>query len=580
METPLPEAVASGAQALFDERSWAIIALYMVATTILGRLLSHRQKTIRDFYLGGRRLPWPAVTGSIIATELSAMTLVGVPALLWADEGNMTYASLAFGTILARILVGWFILPRYYEKEFYSPYQYIGDRLGPRANRLTSTLFMIGGILGQGTRVLLTAIVLEVVTGLNIYASIWIVGAAAVVWTAMGGIVTVIWTDVIQFFVFTLSALATLVIILIQYESPTGEGGVAVIWRLAGEAGKLQWFDGTWDLSRNYTIWAAIIGYTISGLFAYGTDQMLVQRCLCCRDRQSARKAIIWSGLSQLLMLLCLFVGVGLWAYYRKNGLPDVPWPEEAAQFERGSDRVLPVFIKYRVPWFLGGLMVAGIFAAAISSLDSILAALSQQTLALLRPPTGGEDSSDEDDRKNIAWSRMVILIWAVVLCGMASLFHATMRPGGLLIELALAVVNFTSGAILGTLLMAMIPWLRRDPRGMEWGAAFSVLSVFAVTRHELWALGVLWIAVSVILYYGLHSPLNRRKWIVPRMIPFIVLLVFLNRYQGPYGGAEPGFIVLGWPWFATLGCSVMLAASLTLCVPPTKEWVEARGKL
>jgi len=179
----------------FTYGSWVIIVLYMIFTTLLGHLLSGKQSTIKDFFLGGRKLPWYAVSGSIIATELSAMTLVGAPAFLWAATGNMQYGVLAIGTITARIIVGFWFVPKYYEEEIYSPYEYIGNQLGMTAQNTTSVLFMIGGMMGQGTRVLLTAIVLQVVTGVPILWSIWIVGAVAVLWTVMGGMTTVIWTD-------------------------------------------------------------------------------------------------------------------------------------------------------------------------------------------------------------------------------------------------------------------------------------------------------------------------------------------------------------------------------------------------
>jgi Na+(H+)/acetate symporter ActP len=241
MESMIPN-IADFADAVkFNGYSWAVIVVYMILTTWLGHRLSGSHATIRDFFLGGRKIPWYAVSGSVIATELSAMTLVGAPAFLWAASGDMSYAVLAIGTILGRIIVGYVFVPKYYEQEIYSPYEYIGNQLGHRANRITSFLFMMGGILGQGTRVLLTAIVLEVVTGMDIYACIWIVGFVSVVWTWMGGITTVIWTDVIQFLVFAFSSILTLVIVGMEFHTVDGQAGVGVIVDLAsGEIQRLQ----------------------------------------------------------------------------------------------------------------------------------------------------------------------------------------------------------------------------------------------------------------------------------------------------------------------------------------------------
>src|SRR5688572_15371258 len=180
-------------------------------STAVGYLMRGKQATIRDFFLGGRKLPWPAVCGSIIATEISAVTFISVPALAFAAGGDMTYLQLALGSILARFLIGWFMVPAYYEREIYSPYEYLGIKLGPAVNRLTTVLFSVGAVLGQGVRVFTTALVLRVITGLDLVTSIWVIGAVAVVWTLMGGITTVIWTDVVQFLVFLFGGIFALV---------------------------------------------------------------------------------------------------------------------------------------------------------------------------------------------------------------------------------------------------------------------------------------------------------------------------------------------------------------------------------
>ncbi len=550
---------ASG-QVMFNGYSWLVILAYLLLTTAMGHALSKKQMTIKDFFLGGRSLPWYAVCGSIIATELSAMTLVGIPAILWAATGNMTYGMISIGAIISRVIVAFWILPKYYEKEVYSPYEYIGNQLDARANRLTSYLFMIGGIMAQGTRVLLTAVVLQVVTGINIHVSIWLVGATAVLWTLMGGIATVIWTDLVQFLVLAFAAVLTLVIVVATFESADGESGVAAILSIANDAGKLDWFDWSWDPSKNYTIWTALIASTIGGLFAYGTDQMLMQRCFCCRNAREARKALLWSGVSQILTITCLFVGVGLWAFYQKSGDPQIPNSDEIKQIIENANTLVPVFIKYRVPWFFGGLMVAGIFAAAISSLDSILAALSQQTMAALGMKNG------RTDKQNIRRGRVFVVLWAVVLCGMASLFHAGADNATLLIELALAVVGYISGAILGTFLIAAIPKLRRETEGIEWAAALSVMTIFAVTRHETWATIIISAASALLIITAMLFLLSRSKLIITKLLPFIGFIYFLNLYK--FDGQN---ISLGWPWYAPLGCLVMLSSAMLICKPKNK---------
>lgn len=573
--------------------SWLVIVAYMIFTTVLGKMLAGKQATIRDFFLGGRKLPWYAICGSIIATELSAMTLVGVPAFLWAETGNMTYAILGIGTILARIIVGFVFVPRYYDEEIYSPYEYIGNRLGERARRVTSLLFMVGGMLGQGARVLLAAIVLNVVLsyGANvspdagIHMSIWIVGAFAILWTYMGGIRTVIWTDVIQFLIFTFSAALTLIVVVSQFHTATAEAGTATILHLAKEAGKLQWLDLSFDPRKEFTLLTGVVASTLAGLAAYGTDQMMVQRMFCCKGPREARRAIIWSSVSQVLMLICLFVGVGLWAIYVKGNLAGET--KEIAQINQNENRLLPVFIKNHVNWFFGGIMVAGIFAAAISTLESILAALSQQTLETLQ--RFGKirlvHGDERNEAKAIGLSRLFVVFWGIVLCGMASMFQIILSRGGggLLIVLALTVVGYTAGGILGTFLMALIPRLRRSAAGMEWSAILSILTIFALRYHEPVMLSGHKVNWTLIVIYGVGALLCfssilllPRKVIAPFTIAvFIGLIIFLNQYQAVfYDSPVPAYLTLSFPWLAPVGALVMIASAQLICAPARGKYV------
>ncbi|MCK4341744.1 MAG: hypothetical protein KAY37_08485 [Phycisphaerae bacterium] len=190
---------------------------------MLGAKLAGKQATIRDFFLGGRKLPWPAVAGSIIATEISAVTFISAPAIVFAAGGNFTYLQLALGAILARVIISIWFVPAFYEREIYSPYDYMGHRLGRPVRTVTTGLFMLGAILGQSVRVLLTALILQLMTGLPLGVSIWVIGAIAVAWTLLGGITTVIWTDVVQFVVFVFGIIAALVFVCLKLPGGFGE---------------------------------------------------------------------------------------------------------------------------------------------------------------------------------------------------------------------------------------------------------------------------------------------------------------------------------------------------------------------
>lgn len=588
--------VVQAAQSLpsqFNWMSWMIVAAYVVFTTWLGRKLSGKQATIKDFFLGGRKLPWWAVSGSVIACEISAMTLVGVPAFLWAETGNMAYMVLGIGSIVSRIIVGFFFVPAYYEREIYSPYEYIGEKLGAPAQKVTSTLFMIGGSLGQGTRVLLTAMVAHVITDWDVYTCIWLTGLVAIVWVYLGGMVTVIWTDVIQFFIFLFSALVTLYAVgtvLVQNNISIGE-----MISAASAAGKFHWLDFSFDLRAPYTFWAAVIASSIGGLNAYGVDQMMVQRCFCCKGPKEARKAIIWSCIGQVIMIICLFVGVALWVFYKKAGLPGVPSAEEAMRIQDKANYILPVFTRYRISWWLGGIILAGIFAAAISSLQGILAALAERTLATMK----SHGFNPRDDKHAIAASRVMVMVWGAVLCGVASLFWAVWKGEGLIIELALSVVGLTAGGILGVFLMAFIPKWRRQSEGMEFSAALSMMTVFAFMQHPkvgdgtlysaiaktfshpsvqnlvaVWSVFGLALAAVLVILFAAQFRMKHDPLVIPKMIPFIALAFFIQlfRFADSSQGGEVVNVTVGWPWYSIVGLIIMLVASWLLCKPVANE--------
>ncbi|HMQ16820.1 MAG TPA: hypothetical protein PKC49_12690, partial [Phycisphaerae bacterium] len=448
---------------------WVVFCGYLLLTTLLGARLAGRTGTMRDFFLAGRKLPWYAVSGSIIATEISAVTFISVPAIVFAPGGDLAYLQLALGAVLARVIIGLWFVPAFYEREIYSPYDYVGNRLGPPARGVTTGLFVLGAILGQSVRVLLTALILEQISGIPLNASIWIIGAIAVGWTLLGGISLVVWTDLIQFVLFSGALAGALVFVLVRVDG--GWEGVAAAATSATDAlgrpaDKLRLWNLSSDPNVAFTLWAALIGNTILCLNSYGTDQMIAQRMFCCRGPRAASLAIISSSLGLGVAVLAMLVGLGLYAFYQQHPLD----PAAAASVVEKPDRIFPHFIVREIPPGLTGLILAGVFAAAISSLDSVLAALSQTVIAGFvmplrrrqrgfQPAVEGEESRDpahatgeptgaaredaaasNDNRIDAAdgelvWlSKLLVVAWGVVLCLMASLAElARARYGDIL---------------------------------------------------------------------------------------------------------------------------------------------------
>ena len=492
---------------MFGSLDWAILAAYIGFTTLIGHRLRGRQHTTRDFFLGGRDQPWYAVAASSITTTISAVTFVGVPALVYAAGGNYAYLQLALGSILAKLLVARYVVPLYYEKEFYSPYEFMADRLGPVAGRITAAMFFLGGILGQGVRVYATALVLELVTGWSMSESMLLIAAFAVLWTWLGGIAAVIWTDFVQFFILVGGAVVALGWIVAGLP-----GGWEDLVTAGRSAGKFALFDFSTDPRIAFTFWAAIIAMPFQNLSAYGTDQLNAQRILCCRGPRDARKAVLWSIWGEAVVVLMLTVGVGLFAYYQHAGLT----PELADLVAGRGDRIFPVFILSELPTGLRGLLIAAIVAAAISSLDSILAALAQTSVTMFYRPY--VDPGATEDRLLVV-SRVFVLAWGIVLACMAWLLSTSDAD---LVTLALSMTTYTYGPMLGVFLLSVVA-ARCRVRGIRRSVAISVLVVLLLNEPRL---------LNPLLGTAYAEPALAWPW----LFPIGTLCCFLGAFGGPRG--------------------------------------------
>jgi SSS family transporter len=528
----------------FTLADWAVIAVYLVLTTVLGGLLAGKQASMKDFFLGGRRLPWPAVCGSIIATELSAATFLIGPAIVFSQGGDMTYIQLAIGTILARFIIGWFFIPAFYEREIYSPYDYMGNRLGPRVKHITTGLFMIGGVLAQGARVYIAAKALQVITGTDTTTSILIIGVVSILWTIMGGITTVIWTDALQFLLFTGGAIAALV-----FAATAVDGGISAVFSEAWHAGKFRVLNLNFNPKEAYTLWCGLIGFSFLTLASHGTDQMLVQRMFTCRNETAARKAIVWSGVSQCLTYLLLLVGAGVFVYYKHSPLS----PPEQVVVSDDSMKVFAVYIVNVMPPVMSGLLMSAVFATAISTLDSLLAALAQSTIDVLYKPFVRPEASD---RHYVRASRVIVLFWGLALTAFAICCDLIARRYGDLIQFALAMAAYTYGALLGTFLLAFLP-TKRDDLGLMWGVPLSMLTVFALNWHQPVPQIIVLIAGLVLIIQAFRR-LSRQPWKI-LYVGLAVLIVWMIGMAviGRSADGTAVYVTVAWPWHFPIGTAM-----------------------
>ncbi|NCN28128.1 sodium/solute symporter [bacterium] len=454
----------------FSLLDWAVVAVYFGIVTWVGHKFSKEQSGAHSFFLGGRSLPWYAVSASMVATAISGVTFIGVPSIVFASTGDFTYLQFAIGGIIAKWLLGHFFLPRLYEKHYYSPYDFIKDKLGPAFGKISALLFFMGGVLGQSVRVYAVALVLELMTGLNIFTCISLITGFSIVHTWMGGIKAVVWTDFVQFFVFIAGG-----VLSIAFASRGIEGGLTGIMATASEAGKTHVFNFALDKNVSFTFWAALIGMPFQNLAAFATDQLNTQRLLCCKNSHEAKKALYWSNISECITLLFLIVGASLFVFYNNNVLPE----GLATMVAEKGDRIFPAFIISVLPSGLKGLLIAGIFAAAMSSLDSVLAALSQTSITMFNKDFNAGTMSDT---KVLSLSRALILFWGAILALVAWTLSNTAAA---IVPLAFTMTAYTYGPMLGLfLLAALVPKERIHSLGL--GVTMSILVVLLINKPSL----------------------------------------------------------------------------------------------
>ena len=541
-----------------------VIIGYLALATVLGVALAGKQNTARDFYLGGRKLPWPAVAGSIIATEISAITYVVVPYVIFRDGGNFTYLQLGLvGTLLARIIVARYLIPAYFRRRIYSPYDYMGNHLGAGVHRLTSGLFCFGGILAQSSRIYLTALVLELVladpllwlagqSGLStLFWAVAFIGVVGILWTWLGGMATVIWTDVLLFLVFVIGTLVSLTVIILSL--PGGWGELVSAGQAADKFVLWDWDPSPW---KTFTVWTAVFAAVVFNVGAYGTDQLMAQRLFCCRDAKDAQKAMLASYLGIGLTTIILVLGVGLYAYYQA-----FPLEGQAAELFAGQEnRIFALFMVESLPVGLAGLALAGIFAAAISSFDSILAALAQTSQKVVATWKHGLDQEDFET-ESVGHSRWYVLAWGIALCGMALLIARIADDYPTLLDLALALASYTSGALLAGFFLAFLP-LGINGRGYLMGAPLAVATVLAASApYERTVTYFILAGVALVLLGGWLKWFQRNGQRLPLgltlllgvglAIPFLVqdLLYFSD----PLTGINERYLI-AWPWNGPIG--------------------------
>jgi SSS family transporter len=412
---------------------YAVIAGYLLAITAFGSWFARFQKTTREYFLTGRSVPWWAICFTIVATETSTLSFIGVPAGAYA--GNMTFLQLAVGYIIGRFLVSVLFIPAYFRGELYTSYELLRRRFGSGVKNTAAVIFVITRTLADGIRLFATALVLSVVTQVPVPITVVLLGTAMIVYTVRGGVAAVIWTDVVQMFVYVAGALVVFAALLAGIR-----GGWEAVAAAGAAAGKFQLWDLSLDPGRVYTLWAGILGGVALTLATHGTDQFLVQRLLSARSARDAAAGLVLSGFIVFAQFaLFLVIGTMLFVFYQQT-----PLPRPLGR----PDEILPLFVVHELPTGVAGFIVAAIVAAALSPSINALAATTVNDfyVTYVRP--------DADQPTLMRMSRAATIGWGIAQIGVGLASQWIDRS---VLDAGLAVLSLAAGPVLGAFLIAVL---------------------------------------------------------------------------------------------------------------------------
>jgi len=462
-----------------------IIAVYLAGITLFGLRFRKQQRSMRDYFLADRNIPWWAIALSIVAAETSTLTIVSIPGL--AYDTNLTFLQVIIGYIVGRIIISFLLLPHYFRGDLYTAYQLIERRFGPRLRTVTAGLFLFTRAAAEGVRVYAVSIVVGIALGTGEVASIAIITILTLIYTFEGGLSAVIWTDVIQTFIYVGGTLVGLFTIL--HLVP---GGWDAVQSVAASFHKFRIIDPATmahfpyiDVFKPYTLWAGIIGGAFFTTASHGTDQLIVQRLLAARSQKQSALALLSSGVAIFFQFaLFLVLGVMLFAFYR------VP----ASAFGK-ADRIYPTFIVSKMPHGISGLLIAAILAAAMSNLSAALNSLSSSSMMDFYFRLRG----NLDERKKLRLSRLATLAWALVLFALAII---ALHKAGRVVEVGLQIASVSYGALLGVFLLGVL-----TKRANQAGAILGMICGFAIELY-LW-LGsripwTWWVAIGSIVTFAI----------------------------------------------------------------------------
>jgi SSS family solute:Na+ symporter len=489
----------------FSTIDYIVLLVYLVGITAFGVMFRKSQKTVKDYFVGAKNIHWLVISLSIVATETSTLTLIGVPAIAYAkyaypeQGGSFTYLQVVIGYIIARFIIAIVFIPAYFKGELLTAYKLLEDRFGVSVKNFAASLFLVMRALAEGVRIYAASIVLTAVLSSSLpnvpnvtMWSIIIVGVLTLIYTFEGGIAAVIWTDLIQLVIYVGGSLVAAYMLLTLVP-----GGWSEIYAQGAAAGKFQAVSFNWSLNMPFTFWAGIFGGTCLTMASHGTDQLLVQRLFTCKNQRDSQKAIILSGFVVLFQFaLFLLIGVMLYAYYQHTELANGTMASDTCIAAKNCDEIFPRFIVSQLPHGISGLVIAAIFAAAMSNLSGSLNSLASTTILDFYKPLINPNASDESLLKLSKW---LTAIWGVILIVIAILA----QNWGSVFTVGLTIASLIYGTMLGAFLLGILT-KRANQTGVVAGMLASITFMLYVKFFTdlAWTWYVL-IGMMVCLFVG-----------------------------------------------------------------------------
>ena len=444
---------------------YIIIIVYLIGVAAFGIISGGKQKTVKDYFAGSRSVPWWAVCFSIVAAETSTLTFISIPGLAYI--ANLNFLQVAVGYLFGRIAVAYLFLPAYDKGELKTAYTFLEKRFGGKTRSYASIVFLLTRTAADGVRLFATAIPLKLMLDINYPVAIIIIAMVSFIYTYTGGMKGIIWVDVVQMFIYLGGAILAGIFIL--HLLPDGwktvvnaasTGNKFNIINLGFNKGIAGFF------SQPYTLIGGLVGGAFLSMASHGTDQLIVQRLLSTRNMKDSQKAVIGSGVIVIIQFaVFLVLGVMLYAYY--------------GTINAKSDEIFPMFIINVLPAGVTGIIIAGLFAAAMSTLAGSMSSLASSTVHDLYIPFLGKDI---DEAKKLKVSRVFTVLWAVMLIFAALFFMNTSRA---VVELALSIASFTYGGLLGTFLLGVLNKKAKEKEALS-GFTVGILTMIVVISLKI----------------------------------------------------------------------------------------------